>query len=68
MREVTTRGEDGWKSRSKGSSSWSASIAAAGRDGGGRAARLAEREEQPREGVLGGLAIRPDRLRQDNAR
>jgi len=59
MREVTTRGEDGWKSRSKGSSSWSASIAAAGRDGGGRAAaRLAEKEKQPREGVSGGLGYK----------
>jgi hypothetical protein len=45
MREVTTRGEDGWKSRSKGISSWSASIAAAGRGGAGRRAapRLMEK-------------------------
>ena len=51
MREVTTRGEDGWKSRSKGSSSWSASIAAAGRDGGGRAGGgAAGREGKTAEG------------------
>jgi hypothetical protein len=30
MREVATSGADGWKSRSKGISSWTVSIAAAG--------------------------------------
>jgi hypothetical protein len=40
MREVATRGEDGWKARSKGISSWRASMAAAAavaadRGGGG---------------------------------
>jgi hypothetical protein len=36
MMEVTTSGDDGWKSRSKGISSWRASIAAPDSWGGGR--------------------------------
>ena len=51
MRDVTTRGADGWKSRSKGISSWRTSIAAAGgerRRGGGE-----ERGRERTEGVSG---------------
>jgi len=50
MREVTTRGLDGWKSRSKGISSWRTSIAAAGGESGG--------EERDRErGSRGRLGL-----------
>ena len=52
MREVTTRGLDGWKSRSKGISSWRTSMAAAGGESGGAAGRR-ETEREGAEGVSG---------------
>lgn len=47
MREVATRGDEGWKERSKGVSSWRASIAGGGRRtaGGGEAAGGRRAEE-----------------------
>jgi hypothetical protein len=56
MREVATRGEDGWKARSKGISSWRASMAAAaavaadrGGGGGGGGGRQRRRRRDGEE-------------------